>query len=183
MHILNFVQPIRDLGKVEDIKRYFIDDSERNYLLFMMGINTGLRISDILKLKVEDVKGHHIIIREQKTKKQKWIRITPSLKREINKYIENLNDHEYLFKSRQGCNKPIGRSMAYKILRRAADEHKIKNIGTHTLRKTFGYHFYQQTKDVAMLQEIFNHSSPDITLRYIGVNQDSMDKAMTKFKI
>lgn len=57
------------------------------------------------------------------------------------------------------------------------------DIGTHTMRKTFGYHFYQQTKDVAMLQEIFNHSGPDITLRYIGVNQDSMDKAMASFKI
>jgi integrase len=59
----------------------------------------------------------------------------------------------------------------------------LDEIGTHTLRKTFGYHFYQQTKDVAMLQEIFNHSSPAITLKYIGVNQDSMDRAMTKFKI
>jgi integrase len=180
---MNFVQPIREQEKIQEIKEFFKEDNERNYLLFLMGINTGLRISDILKLKVEDVKGTHIVLREQKTGKQKWIRITPSLKREINKYIAGKDDNEYIFKSRQGKNKPIGRSMAYKILRKAANEFKLKDIGTHTLRKTFGYHFYQQTKDVAMLQEIFNHSSPDITLRYIGVNQDSMDKAMTKFKI
>ncbi|NUK31028.1 tyrosine-type recombinase/integrase [Parageobacillus sp. VR-IP] len=86
-------------------------------------------------------------------------------------------------KSRNGHNKPIGRSMAYKILRKVAERFHLDEIGTHTLRKTFGYHFYQQTKDVAMLQEIFNHSSPVITLKYIGVNQDSMDRAMTKFKI
>jgi integrase len=73
--------------------------------------------------------------------------------------------------------------MAYKILRKVAERFHLDEIGTHTLRKTFGYHFYQQTKDVAMLQEIFNHSSPAITLKYIGVNQDSMDRAMTKFKI
>jgi len=180
---MNFVQPIRDPDKVQQIKEYFKEESERNYLLFLIGINTGLRISDILKLKVADVKSTHIVLREKKTGKQKWVRITPSLKREIKAYIENKADDEYLFKSRQGGNKPIGRSMAYKILRKAADIFKLKDIGTHTLRKTFGYHFYQQTKDVAMLQEIFNHSSPDITLRYIGVNQDSMDKAMTKFKI
>jgi integrase len=180
---MNFVQPIRDPEKVQQIKEYFKEENERNYLLFVMGINTGLRISDILKLKVADVKGTHIVIREQKTGKQKWIRITPTLKRELKKYIENKPDHEYIFKSRQGGNKPIGRSMAYKILRKAANQFNLKDIGTHTLRKTFGYHFYQQTKDVAMLQEIFNHSSPDITLRYIGVNQDSMDKAMSKFKI
>jgi integrase len=180
---MNFVQPIRESEKIEGIKEYFKDESERNYLLFLVGINTGLRISDILKLRVGDVRDQHIVLREQKTGKQKWIRITPALRREINKFIDGKEDEEYLFRSRQGKNKPIGRSMAYKILQRAANEFRLKDIGTHTLRKTFGYHFYQQTKDVAMLQEIFNHSSPDITLRYIGVNQDSMDRAMTKFKI
>ncbi|KHD85673.1 integrase [Heyndrickxia ginsengihumi] len=180
---MNIVQPIRDAEKIEDIKNYFKEDNERNYLMFLMGLNTGLRISDILKLRVEDVKGTHIIMKEQKTGKQKMIRITPALRRELKSYIFNREDSEYLFKSRQGKNKPIGRSMAYKILQKAAKQYKLRNIGTHTLRKTFGYHFYKQTKDVAMLQELFNHSSPDITLRYIGVNQDSMDKAMIKFKI
>jgi integrase len=180
---MNFVQPIRDPEKVEAIKQFLKEQNERNYLLFLIGINTGLRISDILKLKVGDVKGTHISIREKKTGKQKRIRITPSLKRELKWYVEGKNDEEYLIKSRNGCNKPIGRSMAYKILRKVAERFNLDEIGTHTLRKTFGYHFYQQTKDVAMLQEIFNHSSPAITLKYIGVNQDSMDRAMTKFKI
>lgn len=73
--------------------------------------------------------------------------------------------------------------MAYKILREAADYVSLDGIGTHTLRKTFGYHFYQQYKDPALLQEIFNHSSEEITLRYIGVNQDMMDRAIRDFKI
>ncbi|KXG09937.1 Tyrosine recombinase XerD [Anoxybacillus sp. P3H1B] len=180
---MNLVQPIRDPEKIEAIKQYLKEQSQRNYLLFLVGINTGLRISDILKLKVGDVKGTHIIIKEKKTGKRKRLRITPSLKRELNRYIDGKNDDEYLIKSRNGRNKPIGRSMAYKILRKAAEHFRLNEIGTHTLRKTFGYHFYQQTKDVAMLQEIFNHSSPEITLKYIGVNQDSMDRAMTKFKI
>ncbi|MEC2221536.1 tyrosine-type recombinase/integrase, partial [Bacillus subtilis] len=79
--------------------------------------------------------------------------------------------------------KPISRSMAYKILRAAAEYVGLDDIGTHTLRKTFGYHFYKQTKDVAMLQEIFNHSDQRTTLRYIGINQDAMNNAMKKFKI
>ncbi|MFS0783568.1 site-specific integrase [Bacillus sp. 1P06AnD] len=181
---MNFVQPIRDMEKVEAIKAYLKNKNERDYILFVTGINTGLRISDILKLKVKDVKGMHIAIREQKTDKQKWIRITPSLKRELKHFIQGMSDDHFIFKSREGVNKPIGRSMAYKILREVADEFNLQNIGTHTLRKTFGYHFYyQQGKDVAMLQEIFNHSSPNITRRYIGVNQDIMDKAMANFKI
>lgn len=73
--------------------------------------------------------------------------------------------------------------MAYKMLRTAAEYVNLDDIGTHTLRKTFGYHFYKQTKDVAMLQEIFNHSDQRTTLRYIGINQDAMNNAMKKFKI
>lgn len=180
---MNFVQPIRDPEIISGIKKYLKEKSERNYMLFVTGINSGLRISDILPLKVKDAKKSHFSLRETKTGKQKRIQITPALKRELKKYIEGKDDEEYLFKSREGRNKPIGRSMAYKILREAAEQFGLDEIGTHTLRKTFGYHFYYQTKDVAMLQEIFNHSSPQITLRYIGVNQDSMDKAMSKFKI
>lgn len=73
--------------------------------------------------------------------------------------------------------------MAFKILRVAAEHVGLDDIGTHMLRKTFGYHFYKQTKDVAMLQEIFNHSDQRTTLRYIGINQDAMNNAMKKFKI
>lgn len=68
---MNYVQPIRDPEKVQQIKEFFKEENHRNYLLFLMGINTGIRISDILKLKVVDVKGTHIILREQKTGKQK----------------------------------------------------------------------------------------------------------------
>ena len=148
-----------------------------------MGINTGLRISDILKLKVGDLKGSHISMREMKTGKQKRIQITAALRRELKWYIEDMEDYEYLIKSRQGKNRPIGRSMAYKILSGAAAEFGLDEIGTHTLRKTFGYHMYMQTKNIALLMEIFNHSSERVTLRYIGMNQDVMDKAMTRFKI
>ncbi|WLR54299.1 site-specific integrase [Mesobacillus subterraneus] len=180
---MNFVQPIRDPEIIAEIKKHLKEENERNYMLFVTGINSGLRISDILPLKVKDAKKSHFSLRETKTGKQKRIQITPALKRELKYYIEGKDDEEYLFRSREGKNKPIGRDMAYKILRNAAEQFGLDEIGTHTLRKTFGYHFYNQTKDVAMLQEIFNHSSPQITLRYIGVNQDSMDKAMNRFKI
>ncbi|QSX06445.1 tyrosine-type recombinase/integrase [Sedimentibacter sp. zth1] len=79
-------------------------------------------------------------------------------------------------------NSPLSRQRVYDILNKVADTLNISKIGTHTLRKTFGYHFYQQTKDVAILQEIFNHSSPNITRRYIGIDQDVMDKAIGEFR-
>ena len=178
---MNFVQPIRDPVIIEEIKLFLRTDSERNYMLFVFGINTGLRIQDILKLKVKDVTGDHIVMREMKTGKQKWLQINPTLKREIKKYTSRMNDNDYMFPSRQGGKRPIKRDMAYKIMRKAAKEFGLVDIGTHTLRKTFGYHFYQKNKDITMLQKIFNHSDKETTMRYIGMDQDMMDAAMYKF--
>ncbi|MGG0260688.1 site-specific integrase [Bacillus mycoides] len=180
---MNFVQPIRDPEQIQQIKEYLKEKNARNYILFVMGINTGLRIGDILKLKVGDVQGSHISMREMKTGKQKRIQITSSLKRELRWFNEGREIGEYLLRSRKGKNRPIGRSMAYKILKSTAAEFGLNEIGTHTLRKTYGYHMYMQTKNIALLMEIFNHSSEKVTLRYIGVNQDAMDKAMSRFKI
>ncbi|PGM91608.1 site-specific integrase [Bacillus cereus] len=180
---MNFVQPIRDPEQIQQIKEYLKEKNARNYILFVMGINTGLRISDILKLKVGDVQGSHISMREMKTGKQKRIQITSALKKELKWFSEGREAEEYVLKSRKGKNRPIGRSMAYKILKSTAAEFGLDEIGTHTLRKTYGYHMYMQTKNIALLMEIFNHSSEKVTLRYIGVNQDAMDKAMSRFKI
>ncbi|MGF9822582.1 site-specific integrase [Brevibacillus agri] len=178
---MNFVQPIRDPDMIEQIKRYLRSMSERNYMLFVFGINTGLRIQDMLKLRVRDVKGDHIVMREMKTDKQKWLKINPTLKRELKRYTAEMDDYDFLFKSREGKNKPITRDMAYKILRKAANEFGLVDIGTHTCRKTFGYHLYRKEKDITLLQKIFNHSSPEITLRYIGMDQDTMDNAISRF--
>ncbi|WNF36423.1 site-specific integrase [Bacillaceae bacterium IKA-2] len=177
---MKFVQPIRDMEKVAEIMEFLLEQSDRNHMLFLTGIYTGLRISDILSLKSKDVQGKYIDIKEKKTRKSKIIPIIPEYRREIKKYIADKDDDEYLFKSRKGLNKPIHRGMAYKILRSAAYVCGLENIGTHTLRKTFGYHMYSSTKDVAMLQNIFNHSTPEHTLRYIGITQDSIEKAMMK---
>lgn len=145
--VMNFVQPICDPEQIPQLKDYFKEKGLRNYILFIMEINTGLRISDTLKLKIGDVKGSHISMREKKTGKQKRIQITVALKRELKCFIEEREDNEYLLKGR---NRPIGRSMAYKILSGAAAEFELDEIGTHTLRKTYGYHMYMQTKNIAL---------------------------------
>lgn len=181
---MNYVEPIRDSAVVEDIANYYKEENERNYIMFLMGIYTGLRISDILKLKIRDVKNKdYIILREQKTGKQRNIKINKILKRELANYVQNKDPDDYLIKSRENYNKPIGRSMAYKILQKAAGEFSLESIGTHSMRKTFGYHFYRKTKDVVTLQRIFNHVHPSVTLRYIGIEQEGINKAMDEFRI
>ncbi|TCO79209.1 site-specific integrase [Marinisporobacter balticus] len=179
---MKFVQPIRDKNKIEEMKNELLKYGYKNYLLFVTGINTGLRISDLLKLKVFDVKNRtHILIQEQKTSKEKRALINNQLRKDFERYIINMNDEDYLFQSRKGKNKPISRVQAYRILNKAADQVCINEVGTHTLRKTFGYWHYQIYKDVAILQDIFNHSASSITLRYIGINQDIKDKTIEDF--
>lgn len=179
---MDLVQPIRDKKIIEQFKTELLKNGLRDYMLFVIGINTGLRISDILSLKVNDVKDRtHIRIIEKKTKKDKRFMINVMLKNDIDRYIEGMNDDEYLFQSKKGENKPITRVQAYRILNNAANKLGVDEVGTHTLRKTFGYWHYQQFKDVALLQELFNHSAPSVTLRYIGINQDMMDKTIEGF--
>ena len=181
---MNYVEPIRDSETVRNIADYLKANNIRNFIMFFIGIYSGLRISDILKLRVSDVKGKdRINIREKKTNKQKNLSINPVLKREINIYCEGKKLNEYLIPSREGINKPLGRCQAYLIMKEIGKKFNIPDLGTHTLRKTFGYHYYKKYKDVAMLQEIFNHSSPSITLKYIGINQESIDKSFKDFKI
>ena len=186
---MNFVQPIRNVEKVREVRAILLRKSTRNELLFSFGIYTGLRISDILQFKVKDVRGRSVLnVREQKTRntrkinKTKRIPVLPELRKVIDSYVKELPDDEYLFKSRQGRNSPITRVQAYNILREAAHTAGLQEIGTHTLRKTFGYHIYQATKDVALLQDIFGHSSQYITMKYIGVNQDAIEAAYRKLR-
>lgn len=166
------VLPIREKEKVSEFKKALLAKSERNYIMFMLGSNAGLRISDILPLRVRDVRGEYIEVIEQKTGKPREIPINTSLRKALDKYIRGKKDNEYLIKSRNGNNQPITRYMAYKILREAAQEAGVRKVGTHTMRKTFGYHYYQRTKDIEALCKMLGHSDAEITKRYIGIEDD-----------
>jgi len=181
---MNKVEPIREKEKIAELKKILRQQSYRNYILFVLGINTGLRISDMLKLKVEDVRNKsHIVLKEQKTSKNKKFLINSNLRQEFNQYIEEMAAHEYLFQSRIGQNKPLSRFQAYRIFSEAGRKAGLESIGCHSTRKTFGYHHYKKNKDVALLQKLFNHSSPSITLDYIGITQDIMDESIEKFSL
>lgn len=179
---MEFVQPIRSLKQIETIKKLLEQQSLRDYCLFVLGINSGLRISDLLKLRISDVaeKGKvkdRIRLRENKTNKFKDFPISDNAKSAIREYLKSrqYNENEPLFISRKNKGFLL-RQRAYKILNEVARSIGIKEkIGTHTLRKTFGYHAYNSGYDIAIIQKLFNHSSPSVTLRYIGITQDEMD--------
>ncbi|WP_404427291.1 tyrosine-type recombinase/integrase [Ureibacillus chungkukjangi] len=183
---MKYVEPIRDKRMLKEFIQYFIDQgNKRNYVMFMVGIYLGLRISDILLLRKRDLMGTYLMIEEQKTGNYKRAIIEPKLREILDEYMENMSRTDLLFPSRNkdkktGKIKPIDRTTAYKILKDAAKalDYDIP-IGTHTLRKTFGYTFYTKHKDVAALQEYFGHEEQSVTLRYIGATQHDLDNKMT----
>jgi len=184
---MNSVDPIRNPQDISNFVNYLKDKNERNYILALTGFYSGYRISDVLKLKVSDFRNKSsFYFREKKTGKQTKLPINPVLKKAAAEYIESkgLKDDDYMFKSQKGYNKPIGRQRAYAILNEAAKAIGLQgNFGCHTLRKTFGYRYYQETKDIVTLQMIFNHSSPAVTLIYIGITQDTINDKMKAFKL
>ena len=182
------VQPIRDKAKIEAMKKILRASTLRNELLFVLGINTGLRISDLLALKIADVSTvDRLELREKKTNKKRTIALSKKTCRLIERYLHTerpgAKAHEPLFHSQKG-GKAISRQHAYDILNEAARAVGItERIGTHSLRKTFGYFAYKQGIDLAMIQKLLNHSSQAETLRYIGITQEQMDEVVLKLDL
>lgn len=176
---MNIVQPITDIEVVKDIADYLQIRSERNYIMFLIGIYTGLRISDIRKLKVRELKGKtHLEMVSQKTDKKMRISINDKLRVALESFLKDKEGYEYVIKSRQGDNKPISNNQAYNILKDAAQKFGLDHIGTHSMRKTFGYHLYQNTKDIVLIKELLSHTDVEITKRYIGLVQRTKDMAV-----
>ena len=185
---------VKTLEEIEQIKKYFLDRKEyRNCCLFIIGITTGYRISDLLSLKFsdffEDYKTwkREIDIVEQKTKKRRTIPISDGIKTAINLYLKNKGGfllNEYLFQSRKGKNQPLDKSSARKIFNNMAINLELPyHCSTHFLRKTFAYWFLQIHKNdmsaLATLQDILNHSSEKTTLKYCGIEKERKE-AMLK---
>lgn len=203
---MNTVQPIKDIAKIRKMEKILKEQNVRDYILFELGIYSALRISDILKLKVKDLRNkNYFELVEQKTGKTKKLAINPDLKKELAKYFVGKDDEEYVIGSRErnlfttikdkesgkkvkvlntSPNSPISRVQAWNILNDAAKKAGIaEKIGTHSLRKTFGYRMYMMTnKDIVMVQKFLNHSSPQVTLRYIGIEQEDMDELVCNLK-
>jgi integrase len=187
MNPIKNVQPIRNQQQLEDmkwaLKRHC---SERDYILFVLGCETGLRVGDLLRLKPKQIlnlKGKYtkiLRIKEGKTQKIREMYLENCFQ-EVYCYAVNV-DSEWLFPSRKGDG-AITPTQAYRQLNKAADFAGVDHVGNHTLRKTFGYWFYKATKDIAMLQGILHHSDPSITLRYIGITEEETNNVLKTFSV
>jgi site-specific recombinase XerD len=179
---VNTVQPIRDKQKIEEIKAYLKSKSLRDWALFTLGINSALRVSDLLKLNVSDVCNENgnirdrIKVKEKKTGKSKDFPFTKKVVQALTEYITISHPKEVLFPSQKG-GKALGRGQVHTILSNAAKAVGIKEpISSHSMRKSFGFHAYEKGVSIQTIQAILNHSSERETLRYIGITQDGLDE-------
>ena len=192
---MKIVQPIRDEDALErcyDIARAHdrkkLPGEISWELLLQVGFNTSLRVSDFRRFRVCDLRGKdYAQIQAKKTGKEARILINPWSRREINRLLTGRKADEYIFQSRQRDPathkpRPITRQRVYQIMNRIARQAGIEErIGCHTLRKTFGYWYYQDTGDIVSLQRILCHSFQRETLVYIGIVQENIDASLRTF--
>lgn len=176
-------EPIKCKKEIKAVENYLKENNERDYVIWVLGVNSGLRVSDIVGLNVSDVVDKtHITIIEKKTQKRKSFYINDKLKKVLKDFTKNRNLDEPLFLGKQG--RRLNQRQVYRFLVNTCNKLGIKaKVSTHTMRRTFGYHHYQQFKDVVILQRIFNHSSQRITLMYLGIDQDEIDLSYKNFEL
>lgn len=187
---MNTAQPIRKKEDIKKLKNYFLKHNEyRNYLLVIIGLNTALRISDILRLRYGDIYDYklesfkkYIVISEKKTGKEQRIFIN----RQINTALELINykdckPYDYLFVNNN--NVPISRIQVNRILDKASKAINIEHISCHSLRKTFGYHAWKNGAQPTLLMQVYNHCNFEITKRYLGICQEDKDELFDKIAL
>lgn len=187
--------PIKNPEQLRLFKDFYQTEKPnvRNYTLIIMGLNSALRISDILSLTYGDVYDYqqaewktHLVVTEQKTGKQNRIYMNQEIRETLRVYTDPSQKKSslWLFGSQMQKEQPLSRYQAYRIVKKAASFAGLDdNVSCHSLRKTFGYHAWKQGTQPALLMNIYNHSTYQITKRYLGIDQDDKDEVFAKIKI
>lgn len=178
-------KPIKNIDEVLDIQDYLKYKNERNYVIFTVGITTGYRAGDLVKLKARDIRAalrrKEFTIMEGKkantknirqiNRKPRAVEIIPKLDRLLREYTKDMKDYEYVFKSRKGTNKPIGVPALSKALKEAGEYFGLYDISAHSMRKTYAYRiFIASDKNITVVKEMLGHRSQEETKLYIGLD-------------
>lgn len=176
-------EPLRDKRQIQGLFTYLKGKSERNYIMAKIQLNTALRISDVVKLKVSDFihpNGkfrHYIVLKEKKTGKERHIAINNSLRLILSPYIKELSlgYNDYLLPSQKNKEGHISTTQAHRIFQDAGKALHFDKFNSHSLRKSWGYFAYKKTKNIALIMQVYGHTSVTQTLKYIGITQKDKD--------
>ena len=201
-------EPIKDLNDIKMVTEYLVKEGRyRDNMLFIIGINFGLRISDLLSLRFCDIINDDLTFKttfailEQKTKntrsrrRNRYITINSAVADAVMLYLSHTSTRcnlgDYIFRgesNRSDKNKPLHRASADTILKNIAKELNLTNkMSTHTLRKTFAYHQMVMSNNdprkLLLLQKMFGHSSAAQTLDYIGITEEEIEQAYLELNL
>lgn len=166
---MNWVAPIKDEETLTKFKEVLRTYDDKYYIMFEIGVGTGLQLQDILKFKVKDIAGKNSITVSIGTKNiKRTFNIPKNVQKIIKDYTKDKKPDDYVITGYSGSSQPLSREQAYRIFKAAGKAIGINSIGAQTMRKTFAWHYYKETGDIYYLQNLFNHASPSITYRYIG---------------
>ena len=166
---MNWVAPIKEDETLENFKKALRKNDDKYYIMFEIGVGTGVQLQDILKFKVKDIAGKSSITVSIGTKNiKRTFNIPEDVQKIITEYTANKKPDDYLITGYAGSTQPLSREQAYRIFKAAGKSIGIGSIGAQTMRKTFAWRYYKETGDIYYLQNLFNHASPSITYRYIG---------------
>ncbi len=195
---MNFVEPIRDRKKISQIKNLLRGQRRyRDLFLFVVGINTALRISDLLELRIShfldnnlQVKGR-FWIKEQKWGKRHEVVINNSIKQVLTEFlkaypgIDHNPEYHIFFNTKTNTYiKPIKRGQAWKFIATICQDVGLQgNYGTHSLRKTWGYHARMNGVDLALIMHKLNHESIANTKRYLGITDDELEAVAQRLNL
>lgn len=183
------VQAVKDQDTVKLIS-YLLERQFSQQLadVWNIDLNLALRISDLLSIKFSDIHGDRLIIKESKTGKIANIKLNSKTLERIQRIAHEHPKHIYLFQSYRNQRAknikpaPLSRRYICRALAMIGEELKIA-LGTHSMRKTRGYLLYQQTKDIGRVMKMLRHSAEETTLRYIGIEQDDIDRDFVELEI
>ena len=166
---MNWVAPIKDQETLKNFGETLKQVDYKYYIMFELGVGTGLQLQDILAFKNKDVTGKKEIEVTIGTRNMKNVFTVPEeLQQIINEYTKGKDPEAYLILGHSSSNKPVSREQAYRVLRSAGHKIGLNSIGAQTMRKTYAWNYYKETGDIYHLQKLFNHASPSITYRFIG---------------
>ncbi|MDO5540516.1 MAG: tyrosine-type recombinase/integrase [Eubacteriales bacterium] len=166
---MNWVAPIKDEETLQRFKEALREVDDKYYILFEIGVGTGMQLQEILKFKNKDIRGKEKIEASIGTKKiTRVFDISEELQKIINDYTEGKDPDAYLIQGHTSSQTPLSREQAYRVFKSVGRDMGLNSIGAQTMRKTFAWKYYKTTNDIYYLQNLLNHASPSITYRYIG---------------
>ena len=166
---MGWVAPIKDDATLERFKSELRSIDDKYYIMFEIGIGTGLLLQDILKLKNKDVyqkTSIDVIIGAKKVERS--YQIPDNVQTIINDFCKGKAPDDFLITGHSSSKSPLSREQAYRVLSSTGQSLGLSTIGAQTMRKTFAWRYYKSTGDITYNQHLFNHASPSITYRYIG---------------